>query len=182
MARLAIVRIGHEALRKTGAHLPEHECKDPALKRFLKDMVDTMHYAKGVGLAANQVGVSKQVIVLECSIKDRYPDEEDVPLQMYINPKILKYSKETEDDWEGCLSIPGYRGLVPRSHTVTFEALTPNGEKVKHTVSGFHARIMQHEIDHINGLFYIDRMRDLKSWFHLDEFNKRFGTDVADQS
>jgi len=105
---------------------------------------------------------------------------DNFPLEVFINPKIVKYSKEKENDWEGCLSIPGYRGLVPRSKEIMFEALTIEGKRVRETVSGFHARVLQHEVDHINGFFYLDRMKDLKNWLHLDEFNRHIGIVVKD--
>lgn len=135
-------------------------------------MIKTMRLAQGVGLAANQVAVSCRAVVLECRANQRYPHAEDFPLQIFINPRILRYSKEKIFDWEGCLSIPGYRGLVPRSKKVTFEALSPEGKRVVQTVEGFHARVIQHEVDHISGKFYIDRMPDLMSWTHLEEWQR----------
>jgi peptide deformylase len=167
---LPIVKIGNAVLRKKCGLVSLDWIQDPRSKDFLQQMIQTMHAAEGVGLAANQVARSVQAIVLECKISNsRYPDRESVPLQIYLNPKIVHYSKEKEEDWEGCLSIPGYRGKVPRSSEVTFEALTPSGELITKTVTGFHARIIQHEVDHINGLFYVDQMKDLSTWGHLDE-------------
>ena len=181
MANLAIVRIGAPVLRMKCQRIPASELTQEKFRKFLKDMVSTMHHAEGVGLAANQVGRGLQAVVLECKSRTRYPAGENVPLQTYLNPRIIEYSKELEEDWEGCLSIPGYRGLVPRSSRVTFEALNDRGEPVKKTVANFEARIIQHEVDHLNGLFYIDRMKDLHSWFHLDEFNRQFGAEVKDR-
>src|SRR4051794_5152023 len=134
--RLELVRIGHPVLRKKTEPVSEKLIKDSKFQTFLNDMVVTMHEAQGVGLAANQVGHDIQAVCLECKSNTRYPDEEDVPLQIYLNPRILEYSEEKEDDWEGCLSIPGYRGLVPRAKEVTFEALTQEGKKVKKKISG----------------------------------------------
>ena len=144
-------------------------------------MVKTMHQAQGVGLAANQVGSDWQVFVLECRFNPRYPGAQDIPLGIYLNPRILKSSKDQEMDWEGCLSIPGYRGLVRRAKEVTFEALTPEGKKVKETVKGFHARVIQHEVDHLCGFFYVDRMPDLKQWFHLEEFSRQKEVEIEDR-
>ncbi len=144
-------------------------------------MVRAMHRMNGVGLAANQAGLNHRVVVLECRSNPRYPRANDFPLEVWINPKIVKYSKEKEAGWEGCLSIPGYRGLVPRAQWVTFEALTPKGEKVRRTVKGFHARVIQHEVDHVNGFFYIDRMKNLHSWLHLDEFNRMLKFHIKDR-
>lgn len=178
MAVLDIVKIGNPVLRCKCRSLKKAAMKSAKLQRFLNSMVETMRAANGVGLAANQVGCSDRVIVLECKANKRYPDAEGFPLEMFFNPRILKYSRQTITDWEGCLSIPGYRGLVPRSKEVTFEAVTPEGKSVIKTVKGFHARVIQHEVDHINGTFYIDRMPDLLSWIHLDEFNSRFHTRI----
>ncbi len=174
MATMKIVKIGDAVLRRKCRCLGKADIKAPKFKRFLKSMVQTMRKASGVGIAANQVGVGERVIALECQANKRYPKAGEFPLEIFINPRILKYSKETVMGWEGCLSIPGYRGLVPRSKKVTFEALTPEGERVVRTVEGFHARVIQHEVDHIMGNFYIDRMPDLLSWMHVDEFNKQF--------
>ena len=174
MAIFKIAKIGNEVLRRQCRCLGKAESKTPKFKRFLGRLVETMRAASGVGIAANQVGVGLRVIVVECRANKRYPRAAEFPLAVYINPRILKYSKEMIADWEGCLSIPGYWGLVPRSKRVTFEALTPDGARVVQTVEGFQARVIQHEVDHINGNFYMDRMSDFLSWIHLDEFNRRF--------
>ena len=174
MLVLNLTKIGNPVLRRKCRRLTQAEIKTRKFRHFLDHMIETMRAAGGVGLAANQIGVSQRAIVLECRANKRYPKGKEFPLAIYINPRILKYSKETVTDWEGCLSIPGYRGLVPRSKKVTFEALMPGGERVVRTVEGFQARVVQHEVDHICGKFYIDRMPDLLSWMHLEEFNKRF--------
>lgn len=171
MDYLPIVKIGNPVLRMKAEIVAKDQIQEPRFQDFLQIMIRTMHRAQGVGLAANQVARSIQAIVLECNSNERYPGKSSVPLQVFMNPKIISYSKELETDWEGCLSIPGYRGQVPRAREVTFEALDIKGNEVKLTVSGFHARIIQHEIDHINGFFYIDRMKDFQSWMHLDEIN-----------
>lgn len=167
---LPIVKIGHPVLRKKTEAISLSQIKDIRFQTFLRQMVETMHEAQGVGLAANQVGRGINTLVLECDHEnERYPDRDSVPLQMWMNARIVKYSKRVTEDWEGCLSIPGYRGLVPRAEEVTFEAVNEKGENLTQTVSGFHARIIQHEVDHLNGLFYVDRMKDLKSWTHVEE-------------
>ncbi len=144
-------------------------------------MVATMRHAQGVGLAANQVGSDSRVFVMECRGNRRYPARPAFSLQAYLNPRIVKYSKAKLSDWEGCLSIPGFRGKVPRSKQVTFEALTPDGRRVRKTVNGFEARVVQHEVDHLNGFFYVDRMRDFRTWTHLEEFNRKFGIKIKDK-
>lgn len=181
MARLEIVKIGHPVLRKPAEEVKPEMLKEPGFQKLLRDMADTMRHADGAGLAANQVGCNHQVVVLGCDANARYPGGAAIPLQTFLNLVILEYSKDTEEDWEGCLSIPGYRGLVSRSKKVVFEALTEKGENVRRTVEGFEARIIQHEADHLNGLFYVDRMGDLKRWIHLAEFNKKFGTHVHEE-
>ncbi len=165
---LPIVKIGTPVLRCRCAEVPLQEIKKGIHQAFIREMIATMHEAAGVGLAANQVAVNKKIIVLECKKNARYPGKEAVPLEVYFNPEITAYSKEQITDWEGCLSIPGYRGLVPRAASIQLEALTPDGKKIEKKFEGFHARILQHEVDHIQGLFYVDRMPDLKSWRHLE--------------
>nr|AFD03203.1 peptide deformylase [uncultured bacterium W4-21b] len=181
MHALKIIRIGNPLLRQKIRPLTLPKLKGPELQTFLDDMVSTMHAANGVGLAANQVGKDVSAIVLECQTNTRYPKEVDFALQVYINAEILKYSRKKFYDWEGCLSVPGYRGLVPRAETLTIKAFDREGNSIRRTVSGFEARVLQHEIDHLNGLIYMDRMDDLKEWYHLDEFNKKFQTRIIDK-
>ena len=172
MKPLPIVKIGHPALRRKCKNLDLKILEDRKFKEFMDRMVETMRRADGVGLAANQVAAGVMTVVLECQSNGRYPDKPDFPLEKFINPRILKVSKEKVRDWEGCLSIPGYRGLVPRAAWVEFEAVGMDGRKVRKKVSGFHARVIQHEVDHVNGFFYVDRMADLKTLCHLDEYGR----------
>ena len=174
MGKLHLTLIGNPVLRKAANEVDREELQEHEFKKLVKEMVHAMHEWEGVGLAANQAGIGMQLCVLECKKNPRYPKVEGFPLEIWINPKIMDYSQDQEEDWEGCLSIPGYQGLVPRSKTVTIEALNTDGEKVRKTISGFHARVIQHEVDHLNGLVYMDRMLDLKQWIHLKEFNKLF--------
>lgn len=178
--KLPIVKIGNPVLRKKISALPPQERRGKKFLAFLRDMVVTMREAQGVGLAANQAGQNRRIFVMECRGNKRYPRVASFPLQAYVNARILKYSKEKETGWEGCLSIPGFRGKVPRSKWVTFEALTPGGLKIRKTVRGFEARVVQHEVDHLNGFFYINRMKDWKSWTHLEEFNRHFKSRIRD--
>ncbi|MFA6600392.1 MAG: peptide deformylase [Candidatus Omnitrophota bacterium] len=181
MAKLELAKIGNPVLRKKLEQVDPGILSDRKFRKLLKDMADTMRAAEGVGLAANQVGKDLAVAVIECKSNVRYPEEDTIPLEFYLNPVIIDYSEEKINGWEGCLSIPGYRGLVARSASVTFEAVDSSGESVRRTVSGFWARVLQHEVDHLNGLFYMDRMADLQNWVHLDEFNKAFETRVHDE-
>jgi peptide deformylase len=179
--KLKIVFIGKPVLRQKIKDVTSTKRKSKAFQSFLKAMVKKMYAANGVGLAANQVGINERALVMESAGSKRYPKSADVPLQTYLNAHIVKYSKETISDWEGCLSIPGYRGVVPRSKWVTFEAITPEGKKVRKTVHNFEARIVQHEVDHLNGNFYIDRMKGLRTLMHLDEFNRHYNVKIKDQ-
>ncbi|SRR5579871_1503826 len=181
LKKLGIVKIGNPVLRRKISNVPLGKLKGKEFTGFLRQMVLAMRKAQGVGLAANQVGQNRRVFVMECRGNKRYPKVASFPLQGYVNARIVAYSKSTVKGWEGCLSIPGFRGLVPRSRWVTFEALTPGGLKIRKTVRGFEARVVQHEMDHLNGFFYIDRMGDWKSWTHLEEFNRHFRARIRDK-
>ncbi|OGW91833.1 MAG: peptide deformylase [Omnitrophica bacterium RIFCSPHIGHO2_02_FULL_63_14] len=170
---LSIVKIGHPVLRRICPLVKKGSLRSPGLHQLIGRMVATMRKADGVGLAANQVAAPIKLVVLECASNRRYPGRDDFPLEVLINPRILKYSKDTVRDWEGCLSIPGYRGIVARSRQVTYSAITPEGKKIMRTVSGFCARVIQHEVDHVNGLVYMDRMKDLRHWVHLDNLEPK---------
>lgn len=176
-----LTKIGNPLLRKKIPPASVKKLIPKNLATFFKTMTKTMHHAQGVGLAANQIGSGLRAFVMENRGSRRYPRRETFPLQAYLNPRIVKYSKAKTSDWEGCLSIPGFRGKVPRSLSVTLEALTPNGPKIRKTFRGFEARVIQHEVDHLNGLFYIDRIKDWKTWMHLEEFNKRLRFKVHDR-
>jgi peptide deformylase len=173
-----IVKIGNPLLRRKTRPVPRSRV--PALRNFLGHMASLMRRASGVGLAANQAGRGLQAMVMECRGNKRYPRAGAFPLQAYLNPRILRYSKVKTADWEGCLSVPGFRGIVKRSNEVVLEAMTPEGRKIRRVFRGFEARVVQHEVDHLNGLFYLDRMEDLRSWTHIEEFNKRFKHRVRD--
>ncbi|MGH7739774.1 MAG: peptide deformylase [bacterium] len=170
---LPLVKIGASRLRQKCRAVPAAQFNSARLRKILKDMKQTMYRTNGVGLAANQVNHGLSVLVMESRDNRRYPTACAFPLQFYLNAKIISVSKKMEKDWEGCLSIPGYRGLVPRHHSLTFTALTPEGKRIQKTVHGFEARVIQHEIDHLNGFFYVDRMPNLREWFHLDHFEAR---------
>ncbi len=177
-----IVKIGNPILRKKTHAITEKHLASKKIQSFLKQMIPQMRKAKGVGLAANQLGCDCQALVMECRGNKRYPRVKSFPLRTYINTRIVRYSKTTQKGWEGCLSIPGFRGIVSRSKRVTFTALLPNGQFIRRTVNGFEARVIQHEVDHLNGFFYMDRMKDLKNWMHLDEFNRHFNRGIRDNN
>jgi peptide deformylase len=172
MAILKVTRLGHPVLRKVTEVISSAELQTPAMQKFIDDMVETMKEYDGVGLAADQVHESKQVAVLEVADNPRYPQKPKVPLTVLVNPQITPLSDEMEDDWEGCLSIPDLRGRVPRYKTIRVQALDRNGTKLDFVADDFHARVIQHEFDHLNGKVYLDRMRDLATLTFLQEFSR----------
>jgi peptide deformylase len=134
----------------------------PELAALLEDMRDTMAALDGAGLAAPQIGVSLQVVIFGVGANPRYPDAEAVPYTELLNPVLEPVGDAVEEGWEGCLSVPGMRGLVPRWASLRYRGFTPTGEPVDRTVSGFHARVVQHECDHLMGILYPMRIRDLR--------------------
>ena len=139
-----------------------------ALDELLADMRDTMRAADGAGLAAPQIGVPLRVVIFGVERNPRYPDAEPVPYTELINPVLTPLGNEEEDGWEGCLSVPGFRGLVPRHARLRYEGLTPRGERIVREVDGFHARVVQHECDHLDGILYPMRIRDLRQFGFTD--------------
>ena len=132
-----------------------------ALHLLVRDMVDTMRAADGAGLAAPQIGVDLQVVVFGTdAVNPRYPDAPPVPRTVLCNPVITPLSSEEEDGWEGCLSVPGLRGLVPRWRRIRYSGFDPCGDPIEREAEGFHARVVQHECDHLNGVLYPMRVRD----------------------
>jgi peptide deformylase len=134
------------------------------LHSLLTDMRDTMLAMDGVGLAAPQIGVNLRVVVFEVSSNPRYPDAETVPQTVLINPVLTPLSDAMEEGWEGCLSIPGMRGLVPRYTHLRYQGYDEHGAAIDRTVTGFHARVVQHECDHLDGFLYPMRIRDLRNF------------------
>ncbi|MBM4263364.1 MAG: peptide deformylase [Deltaproteobacteria bacterium] len=172
MSILKVTRLGHPVLRTVTKNLTAKEIQSPAMQKFIDDMVETMKEYDGVGLAADQVHESKQVCVLEVADNPRYPNKSKVPLTVLINPKITPIGEETEEDWEGCLSIPDLRGRVPRHKSIHVQALDRNGKSVDFVAHDFHARVIQHEYDHLNGRVYLDRMNDFSTLTFLQEFGR----------
>ena len=136
----------------------------PELHALLADMRDTMHALDGVGLAAPQIGVGLRVVIFEVSGNPRYPEAETVPQTVLINPVITPLSDAMEEGWEGCLSVPGMRGLVPRYTHLRYQGRDEYGALIDRTVSGFHARVVQHECDHLDGILYPMRIRDMRNF------------------
>ena len=167
MAILKIAKLGHPVLLKKTNEISN--LNDIDLKKIIYDMSETMIDANGIGLAAPQVHLSHRLFIY------RNPDieeEEKIKVSVLINPKIENISNETEDDWEGCLSIPGMSGLVRRSKKIKYSAIDLKGEKVSGEVDGLHARVIQHEFDHLNGILYTSRLADKRAFGYSEEIEK----------
>ncbi len=160
MANKQILRMGDARLLRQAD--PVTAFGTPELTTLLADMRDTMKAYDGVGLAAPQIGVNLRVVIFEVASNPRYPDAEPVPQTVLINPLITPLGEEMEEDWEGCLSIPGMRGTVPRYKTIRYQGQDEHGRPIDRTVAGFHARVVQHECDHLDGILYPMRIRDMK--------------------
>ncbi len=148
---------------------PIVDFKTQQLHELLGDMRDTMKALNGVGLAAPQIGVGLRVVIFGVQHSPRYPDQEGIPETVLINPVITPLGEAIEEDWEGCLSIPGMRGLVPRHAHIRYQGVDEYGDEIDHTVSGFHARVVQHECDHLDGILYPMRIRDLSKFGYSEE-------------
>lgn len=134
----------------------------PDLHALIADMFDTMVALNGAGLAAPQIGVSQRVAIFEVQSNPRYPEAESVPRTVLINPVLKPIGEEREEGWEGCLSVPGLRGLVSRYRQLHYTGYDPAGRPIDRTVSGFHARVVQHECDHLDGILYPMRLKDIR--------------------
>lgn len=170
MAILKVARLGHPMIRKPSLPVPKETIGSPAVQRLIDDMIETMREYDGVGIAAPQVHVLKQIAVIEVKENPRHPDEDPIELTVLVNPKILRASKRQFVDWEGCLSVAEFRGKVPRADVLEVAALTREGKKVTFEAHGFFARVVQHECDHLAGTVFLDRMPDLSTLTHLAEF------------
>ncbi len=169
---LKVSCLGHPVLRKKADPVPVDKIGTPELNSLIQDMIDTMHEYAGVGVAAPQVHVSLQLAVIGIEESERYPKAPKIPLIVLINPKIKQASSQKEIDWEGCLSVEGLRGRVPRWRSVGVEAYNAKGEKIHFKADGFYARVIQHEWDHLQGNVYLDRMPDLKTLTYLAEYSR----------
>jgi peptide deformylase len=136
----------------------------PQLHELVQDMHDTMEALDGAGLAAPQISIGLQVVIFGVKRNPRYPDAEEVPYTVLINPKIAPLDQEMEEGWEGCLSVPGMRGLVPRYKRLRYQGYDQYGKIIERSVSGFHARVVQHEYDHLQGILYPMRIRDMRNF------------------
>jgi peptide deformylase len=174
VAILKVARLGHPVLRRVAEPVPRAEITRAETQRLIDDMIETMHEYIGVGLAAPQVHVSRQIAVLECEAHPRHPETPPIPLTVIVNPVLTPVSEETALEWEGCLSVPDFRGVTPRYTAVRLEAYGRRGERIEMVAKDFLARVLQHETDHLNGKVYLDRMPDLATLSHLQEWSRHW--------
>lgn len=166
MAIRDVLKMGDPRLLQVAR--PVEAFATPELRKLVLDMLDTMRHLNGAGLAAPQIGVGLQAVIFEVAGNPRYPDAEDVPLTILINPVLTPLCEDMEEGWEGCLSVPGLRGRVPRYSRVRYQGFDAEGCPVDRTVSGFHARVVQHEVDHLHGILYPRRIRDLRDFGYTE--------------
>ena len=157
-----VLRMGHPVLRERAK--PVEKLATPELRQLIQDMKDTMASLDGAGLAAPQIGVGQRVVIFGVEQNPRYPDAEEVPFTVLVNPKITLLTREVEEGWEGCLSVPGMRGIVPRYTKLRYTGFDPEGNPIEREAEGFHARVVQHECDHLDGILYPQRMTDLSKF------------------
>jgi peptide deformylase len=162
MAIRQVLKMGDPLLLNVAE--PVNDFKSQTLKDLIEDMQDTMHALNGAGLAAPQIGVSLRVVIFGVQKTPRYPDAEEVPYTILINPKLTFLGDEMDEGWEGCLSVPGMRGLVPRFKKLRYQGYDLNHNLIDRTVSDFHARVVQHECDHLDGVLYPMRIEDLSNF------------------
>src|SRR2546423_8017768 len=160
MAVRPVLRMGDRRLLSVSR--PVDAFDTPELHELLADMQDTMRALNGAGLAAPQIGIGLQVVIFGLDYNPRYPEAEPVPHTVLINPEIKPVGPEMQEGWEGCLSVPGMRGLVPRYKQVRYRGADPYGRPIDRIVSDFHARVVQHEVDHLLGILYPMRIRDMR--------------------
>ncbi|MDP2223897.1 peptide deformylase [Nitrosomonas sp.] len=166
MAIKPVLKMGEPVLLEVAK--PVDQFDTPELHALIQDMQDTMAHLNGAGLAAPQIGVSLQVVIFGFEKNQRYPDADEVPFTVLINPKLTPLSDEQEDGWEGCLSVPGMRGMVPRYANLRYQGVDQYGTAIDRTVSGFHARVVQHECDHLQGILYPMRIKDFRLFGFTD--------------
>lgn len=162
MAIKPVLRMGDPRLLEPSRPIKKFRSRE--LRELIIDMRDTMASLNGAGLAAPQIGINLQLVIFGVEENPRYPDAEVVPFTILINPLLTPVDEEMEEGWEGCLSVPGMRGLVPRFKRLRYQGVDENGKTIDRTVGDFHARVVQHECDHLAGILYPMRIRDLRNF------------------
>ena len=166
MAIQSVLRMGDPILLQKAVEVTQFDT--PQLHALIQDMQDTMVHMNGAGIAAPQIGVSLRVVIFGVGSNPRYPDAEQVPYTVLVNPSLRPVGNVQEDGWEGCLSVPGLRGIVPRFERLHYTGFDQYGNPIDRLVSGFHARVVQHECDHLDGILYPMRIKDLTNFGFTD--------------
>ena len=161
MAVRPVLKMGAPLLREVAAPVLRF---DAALAELIADMDDTMRALHGAGIAAPQIGVGARVVIFELKENPRYPHIAPVPYTVLVNPQLTVLGDEQDEGWEGCLSVPGMRGLVPRFRSLRYQGFDAQGSPLERTVEGFHARVVQHEVDHLDGILFPQRVADLRNF------------------
>ena len=170
MAVRKVIKMGHPLLLERAKEVESYAT--PELDSLINDMKDTMADLNGAGLAAPQIAQSLRIVIFGVEANPRYPDVESVPETVLINPEITVLDSEKEPGWEGCLSVPRMRGLVPRYKSIKYRGYDQNGELIEREASGFHARVVQHEVDHLDGILYPQRIENMQNFGFEDELFK----------
>jgi len=170
MTARTILRLGDPRLRARAEPVDLPLGSDN--RALIADMLDSMHARVGAGLAAPQIGIGLRIVIFGVDGNPRYPDAPKVPLTVLINPEITPLDETTEDGWEGCLSVPGMRGLVARHARIRYRGLDPAGTEIEREADGFHARIVQHECDHLDGVLFPDRIADARMFGFIEELQQ----------
>jgi peptide deformylase len=174
MAVRKVLRMGDPILRKKSLEILEDEVGTKEFKKLLRDMFDTMRFQNGVGLAAPQIGILKKLVVVGVeSDNPRYPDEETIPEHILINPKITPIDPPKEGYWEGCLSVPGMRGYVERPSKIKIEWFDEKWKFHSEIISGYKAIVYQHECDHLDGVLYVERLKDIKLFGYTEDIDTK---------
>jgi peptide deformylase len=161
MAVRPVLKMGAPLLREVAIPVVRF---DAALAELVADMDDTMRHLSGAGIAAPQIGVPARVVIFELKENPRYPHVAPVPYTVLVNPQLTVLTQEQDEGWEGCLSVPGMRGLVPRYTRLHYQGFDVHGTPFARTVEGFHARVVQHEVDHLDGILFPQRVADLRNF------------------
>jgi peptide deformylase len=184
MAILKVARMGHPVLRARATPIDPSDIRSPGVQRLIDDMFDTMREYQGVGLAAPQVHEGVRLFVAGFAPSPNDDEDEDadrrVPLMTLINPEITPATPDMVEDWEGCLSIPDIRGRVPRARQIIVRAYDRRGKRIEVRASGFTARVIQHETDHLDGVLFFDRMKSLDTLTYLDEFGRSWSREEVE--
>ncbi len=176
---LEITELGNPVLRQRASEV--EDLSDQKVKTFIDDLIETCKDSNGVGIAAPQVNASKRIFIISSRPNPRYPNAPELGPIALINPEIKSFSQEKEKDWEGCLSIPGIRGLVPRHKTIKVKYLTREGKEVEIEFTDFIARIFQHELDHLDGIVFLDRIDNNKELVTEKEYQKLMTKEMEDR-